>query len=191
MAGPGSSAWRTPAASDGEGGIKNLNDPKYRDAKCPQIKLRDHAGSWPTPKTITGGANSKREERGAGGPDLQESAKNWPTPAARDYKGLGGAVIRKDGKSRMSQLDCAAENFDLFHRARPASESGPRDPKKSKNGSESLPAGRNLNPLFVEWLMGWPIGWTGSDFAETEWSRWWRLWRSWLYERGFIGGSNA
>ena len=29
---------------------------------------------WPAPKTLTGGANSKREERGAGGPDLQETA---------------------------------------------------------------------------------------------------------------------
>lgn len=29
-----------------------------------------------------------------------------------------------------------------------------------------------LNPQFVEWLMGWPIGWTGSALAATEWCLW-------------------
>lgn len=29
-----------------------------------------------------------------------------------------------------------------------------------------------LNAQFVEWLMGLPIGWTGFERAETEWSRW-------------------
>jgi hypothetical protein len=35
-----------------------------------------------------------------------------------------------------------------------------------------------LNPRFVEWLMGWPIGWTGSELAETEWYRFKRRMRS-------------
>ena len=26
-----------------------------------------------------------------------------------------------------------------------------------------------LNPRFVEWLMGWPIGWTDCDSQVTEW----------------------
>ena len=29
-----------------------------------------------------------------------------------------------------------------------------------KHGSKSSPERRSLNPLFVEWLMGWPPGWT-------------------------------
>lgn len=28
---------------------------------------------------------------------------------------------------------------------------------------------RTLNPRFVEWLMGWPIGWTDCDSQVTEW----------------------
>ena len=45
------------------------------------------------------------------------------------------------------------------------------------NGSTPR-SGRRLNPLFVEWLMGWPLGWT--DFAPlgTGWSRWQRAMRS-------------
>ncbi len=31
-----------------------------------------------------------------------------------------------------------------------------------------------LNPLFTEWLMGWPIGWTDFAPVETAWCHWWR-----------------
>ena len=34
-----------------------------------------------------------------------------------------------------------------------------------------------LNLLFVEWLMGWPLGWSAFEPLGTEWSRWWRLMR--------------
>ena len=40
------------------------------------------SSSSPTATAVTGGANSQREARGAGGPDLQEMAQNWPTPMA-------------------------------------------------------------------------------------------------------------
>jgi hypothetical protein len=38
--------------------------------------------------------------------------------------------------------------------------------------------GKRLNPLFVEWLMGWPPGWTDFEPVAMEWSRWWQLMRS-------------
>lgn len=37
---------------------------------------------------------------------------------------------------------------------------------------EQCSARARLNPLFVEWLMGWPRGWTGFEPVGTEWSRW-------------------
>ena len=40
------------------------------------------SGQKPTAKALTGGANSKRAERGACGPDLQEVTSTWPTPCA-------------------------------------------------------------------------------------------------------------
>ena len=50
-------------------------------------------------------------------------------------------------------------------------------------GQTSSHPRRSLNPLFVEWLMGWPPGWTlgaWTDFAcsETELSRFKRRMRS-------------
>jgi len=84
---------------------------------------------------------------------------NWPTPATRDWKGSSpGAVIRKDGKSRMDLLDYMAEQ----------SQFGPQAPTIQTDGNESSengqtlppPSPKRLNPGFVEWMMGLPQGWT-------------------------------
>jgi hypothetical protein len=48
------------------------------------VGLESQTRYWATPKTITGGANSQRELRGAGGPDLQEQVLAWPTPRGTD-----------------------------------------------------------------------------------------------------------
>jgi site-specific DNA-cytosine methylase len=122
---------------------------------------------WATPKAISGGANSKRDDRGAGGPDLQEQVTNWelttwPTPRARDHKGGGPTTERADGRTRLDQLDYAAEQWK--------SSSPPVQP--TADGPPSSPPRRVLNPQFVEWLMGWPIGWTDLEPVETGLSHW-------------------
>ena len=69
----------------------------------------------------------------------KESQKTWPTPCTRDYKGINASegLTRKDGKSRMDQL-----------------------PNAVAYGGTQTPQKGQLNPSWVEWLMGWPIGWT-------------------------------
>ena len=72
--------------------------------------------------------------------DQVSNMRNWPTPTKRD--GKGAAKSRVKGHPRHNHnLDCAVE---LEH-------------------GEIV--GR-LNPQFVEWLMGWPQGWT--DLAPLE-----------------------
>jgi hypothetical protein len=169
---------------------------------------------WPTPKVINGGANSKREDRGAGGPDLQEySEKLWPTPSTRDYKGANSADHLENGTGRkhMDQLPNFVEHVWSTPRASDGEKGGPNQafgaggiplaapsvqwptptslsfgdshqpgnsrsynltmelakPISSLPGPVIYPVGeisskerRSLNPLFVEWLMGWPPGWT-------------------------------
>lgn len=47
--------------------------------------------------------------------------------------------------------------------------------REEKAAGRHIPHG-TLNPPWVEWLMGWPIGWT--DFAPLEMDKfqeWWRL----------------
>jgi hypothetical protein len=65
--------------------------------------------------------------------------QNWPTPSATDYKGSGKTGTLRD------RLDYAVE----------------RGATKSKDYEENLSGGK-LNPMWVEWLMMWPIGWTDS-----------------------------
>lgn len=106
----------------------------------------------------------------------------WPTASARDHKGspLEENINRKDGKSRLDQLDRVAEYWSLPGSSRP--DQNPENGSTSSSGGQSSrrpgSARPKLNPRFVEWLMGWPIGWTGSELAATEWSRWRQLSRS-------------
>jgi len=46
--------------------------------------------------------------------------------------------------------------------------------QRLKNGHSA-----RLNPPFVEWLMGWPIGWTDFEYSGTGLSRTKRRWHSW------------
>jgi len=94
--------------------------------------------SFHTPNTngLDGGSNSRRA--------LRKKMDTWPTPCATDYKGSGQTGQLRD------RLDYAAE--------RGATKS------KTYNLEEArlMGAGNGgqLNPTWVEWLMGWPLGWT-------------------------------
>jgi hypothetical protein len=73
-----------------------------------------------------------------------------------DFKGhCTEATTRKDGKCRNDQLVNA-----VIH-------TGPLAHQQQSNGNESLmndqtslPPKKRLNPTFVEWLMGVPVGWS-------------------------------
>jgi len=68
---------------------------------------------------------------------LRTDVKMWPTPTTRDHKGgyIGGRI--RNGKVSMDTLDVAVQYTD----------------NQSKDGG-------TLNPNWVEWLMGYPIGHT-------------------------------
>jgi DNA (cytosine-5)-methyltransferase 1 len=83
----------------------------------------------------------------------------WMTPTARDWK---------DGASLTERVPVNGLLGRQVQRTIPA-------------GGTTCGERRTLNPLFVEALMGWPVGWTGFAFAGTEWSRWWRLMRCELW----------
>ncbi|HFH3152481.1 TPA: hypothetical protein ACRL37_000372 [Pseudomonas aeruginosa] len=76
--------------------------------------------------------------------------ETFPTPTAAMSKGSSNkALTRVDGRSRLrNRLDYWVE-------------------RDGKNG--------RLNPEFVEWIMGWPIGWTALKPLATgryhEWRR--------------------
>lgn len=152
----------TPRAIYGE--HNGITDPKH---------LTGQALSWPTPNASdVKGASQPAGRRRPSDDDLPSAViRYWPTPAARDGKGANSAKHLEVGAGRkhLDQLpNFVAHNFPL----------PPPDPSTSTNGGASSPSTRRLNPRFVEWLMGWPIGWTDYDSAATGFTLWRRRMRS-------------
>jgi len=153
------------------------------------------SGSWATPttmdtlppkseKALLKEATEARPGRSkpANLRDQVSNMENWPTPCARDWKGANAVegLVRNDGKSRMDQLANAVAH-------RPVNWPTPRcfmhkdalvDRGKSNlgevvNGLEQVTKGGQLNPDWVEWLMGWPVGWTDlKPMLDLQWRDW-------------------
>jgi len=152
--------------------------------------------NWSTPTATDGAKGGPGHSYGSGGmpplPAQAAQAAQWPTPAAQNWKGSSEAsVIRADGKSRMDILHYRAEQ-GFTH---PVPAITPHGRRCSPHGPISRPlwasmiashgratskrilkarARRRLNPLFVGWLMGWPIGHALCACSATEFTRWQR-----------------
>ena len=147
--------------------------------------------NWSTPKATDGAKGGPGQSYGSGGmPPLPAQAAQWPTPAAQNWKGSSEASItRADGKSRMDILHYRAEQGFT----RPAPAIMPDGRRCSPHARISRPlwasmiashgrvacrrilkgrSRRRLNPLFVGWLMGWPIGHALCACSATEFILW-------------------
>jgi len=93
-------------------------------------------------------------------PQKWEQFQNWPSPNARDWKDSGA-----------SQGNRKSPNFGTqVHWTTPVSDDTSHRTKKYAQGGTplSMQAGGQLNPTWVEWLMGWPLGWTDLKPLETD-----------------------
>ena len=87
--------------------------------------MQTAAQMWQTARTAEGGYTRDRGNPDAQRLTLEGQAKQWPTPAAQNWKGSSDASItRTDGKSRMDLLHYRAEQGFT----RPAPETPPRGP---------------------------------------------------------------
>jgi hypothetical protein len=123
------------------GGELYLRHPLVRPIK------ENESGLWRMPDTGAGGTSGLLKQgithRANGQPiqvrlvDQVNNPKMWPTPSTRDHKGgyIGGRI--RNGKVSWDTLDVAVQHTD----------------NQSKDGGQ-------LNPKWVEWLIGWPLGWT-------------------------------
>jgi hypothetical protein len=127
----------TPKASDGEDGGRGELLALVRGKKTRQL--------WPTPQASDSkrGADA-RDRPGSGGPNLNYAVKvaMWPTPQAADRKSTGqpGTKSHANHLARGSLLTAAVTETT---------------------------GGGQLNPTWVEWLMGFPLGWTDCAASET------------------------
>jgi len=128
---------------------------------------------WPTPRA----GNPGSRPNGKGGKILAEEVKKslWPTQNQRDWKDTGAT----QGNRKSPNLGT------MVHQQATPCAGDYRSPNLNpcKNGQKieplsghALPAqvGGQLNPTWVEWLMGWPLGWTDCAASATDKFRLWQ-----------------
>jgi hypothetical protein len=147
------------------GSAKTWPTPRASEAQTDQLpNFVEH--SWATPSLPNGGRTPGPGMSPTGmmpdgskrQVDLGWQAKGWATPMAMDG-------VKPSAGNRRSD--------DLSHQAQ----------AQPTNGAKSSSETRRLNPRFVEWLMGWPVGWTDCASPVTEsFPSWLALHSSLLHE---------
>ena len=121
------------------------------------------SGFWPTPQARESGKKLGNYDHKRNryltkdghdyGMGLAQAVQMWPTPRASEWKGVGPL----GSKSHQYRLD-----------------------KSYLDATVQEAEGRTgkLNPTWVEWLMGWPLGWTDLKPLETD------KFQQWLQQHG-------
>jgi len=99
-----------------------------------QVNLPAAVKLWPTPRAAYSQGSTGGKARHS---DLRDAVKMWPTPAARDCKGANSDKHLAKDRGHHDQLPNAVKLAGA--------------------------TGGQLNPTWVEWLMGFPSGWTDCE----------------------------
>jgi hypothetical protein len=96
----------------------------------------------------------------------------WPTPVATDGS-HGGRVTPRKGREGGNLVEAISARMYPTPTTQDAANNG--GPSHSERNTPPLNAvvGGTLNPDWVEWLMGWPVGWTDTAREEVgthDWS---------------------
>lgn len=93
----------------------------------------------------------------------------WEAPTVAVTNG----TRRNRGGDRAGELLLTGQAAEVSHHYSPQAQIG-------HNGGPSSLHGRILNPLFVEWLMRWPTGWTDFECSATGLTLWQQHMRGYL-----------
>jgi hypothetical protein len=162
------SSWRTPQCSI-DGGSTEFSGiwPRWgsmRSGACtarskPELLTSDSGrGLWPTPTVDSATERTKKYAQGGMPLSLavRQDRGRIPTPTVGDSKASG---------SRNTESSKAHPGTSLTDFVR---EDGGRGRIMGV-----VQAGGQLNPTWVEWLMGWPLGWTDCDASAMDRFRKW------------------
>lgn len=135
------------ARFSGNGGKR----PSYQEVKM-----------WPTPRA----EDSEQTGGHRGSPDtLTSAARMWPTPKSEPSK----PDFARAGREGSGGDDLATAVARMFPTPTVQDAENCGGPSQSERNTPPLNAvaGGSLNPQFVEWLMGYPLGWTDCEVSET------------------------
>jgi len=142
-----------------------------------RIYAKDY-GLLPTPQVSMGGY-----QRSPGSKTKRHSLAGmvrynlWPTPTAGDGKDRmrsQKSLLAKSGPTLLEAVMFGTPN------TRGIDGSKSQRTRAKKNGTFVTHSGGKLNPVWVEWLMGWPIGWTDLQPLATD------KFQQWLEKHGIF-----
>ena len=154
--------------------------------ECPSLHGMARKGLWPTPQAHDcHKGDSKRVGRYGtkhGGRNLNDEVAMWPTPSASSYGTNQGGASGRTGKVRPSLETMARQGMWPTPAAGNRKGTGGGHPglgggtgnkrKLVAMGMEAMGTGQ-LNPDWVEYLMGWPVGWSSSSpLPDSAWADW-------------------
>ncbi len=140
--------WPTPNVPNGGRSVQHVTDWRgktaYHHGKKVQVGLEAAAKMWPTPEASPGGPDYARACRPKSGGD------DLSTAVARTMWRTPSAIEGSGGphKGKRHRSDATVHLTDQV--------------------------GGQLNPTWVEWLMGFPLGWTAFERSAMPSSRGWR-----------------
>ncbi len=96
-------------------------------------------------------------------PTLEKGSSLWPTPTGVDSINRG--YMRSQGKAFFSLPGAAGAAVIPKELEKERQKRWPTLNEADKIGDKIQP--KSLNPAWVEWLMGFPLGWTDLESSET------------------------
>jgi hypothetical protein len=192
--------WMTPDVPNGGRALPKGTTAtgKRPDGTKAQVGLSNQVSMWTTPQAhdVTPRGSGQKPGSAAGNACLARDAMTWPTPAARDTRSEEASPDFQRDRWDHPRGKPLTEVARVFSRpALPTMTHGPTrcDPRliwrrlrrlvisthgravwkrMAANGGK-----RRLNPNFVAWLMGWPIGHPSCVCSATEFALWQRRMR--------------
>lgn len=167
--------WATPSTRDWKdtpGMSRTGPDGRKRED---QLARQVYAEMWPTPTT------SDHKHPGNPRPPDTASAKGlaararWATPRVEDGQCAGGHRGKSD--TLYSQIVKSPDGGTPTRQTWTTPTKATAKGSTAGHGTRDLrpEVGGQLNPEWVEWLMGWPIGWTALQPLATDKFRSWLL----------------